>query len=395
MPHVFRYDDAGAPTVNAATVGSFLAMFRACMVDGYNSKTVTITRSGATATAACTAHGFIAGQIVAISGAGEGEYNGNFTVLTAAANDFTFEVSGSPATPATGTITCKVAPAGWTEEYTGTNVAAFRSSPTGGTGCYVEISDTVNTVGVYPVTITAYSVMTAISTGSNATASVYAGRRPRNSGSDDLQWVLVADAHTFYVMGRGAVSTKYMLAGAGDIESLQGSDAYAYGTWGDFSSSTSFNSPPTGLQVNSNSTFFAFGGPPSTMTTSTGFVSLGRDYTGTGSESRHTLLGPTVYATGAPSTNSYLGGNNFPARPAANGAAEAAMPAYVCRGQVIRGKLRGAYVPLSDITGFAAGTIGTLVSAPDFGGVDSAVMAMLCGGSSPYGGLWIEAAAEW
>lgn len=395
MPYVYRYTDAGATTVNAATVGSFLAMFRACMVDGYNSKTITITRSGATATAACTAHGFIVGQIVAISGAGESEYNGNFTVLTAAANDFTFEVSGSPATPATGTITCKVAPAGWTEEYTGTNVAAFRSSPTGGTGCYVEISDTVNTVGVYPVTITAYSAMTAISTGSNATASVYAGRRPRNSGSDNLQWVLVADAHTFYVMGRGAVSTNYMLAGAGDIEPLVAGDAYAYGTWGDFNPSVSFNSPPTGLNASSNSTFFAFGGPPGATTTSTGYVSLGRDYTGTGTEARHSLFGPTVYVTSAPSTNGYLGGDNFPARPAANGAPEAAMPAYVCRGQVIRGKLRGVYLPLSNLSAFAAGTIGSVVAAPDFGGVGSVAMPMLCGGGSPYGGYWVEVGLDW
>lgn len=395
MPYVYRYTDAGATTVNAATVGSFLTMFRACMVDGYNSKTITITRASATATAACTAHGFVAGQTVLISGATETGYNGEFRVLTAATDDFTFEVTGSPATPATGTITCKVAPAGWTEVYTGTNVAAFRSSTTGGTGCYVEISDTINTVGVYPVTITAYSAMTALSTGSNATAPVYAARRPRNSGSDNCQWVLVADAHTFYVMGRGAVSTTYMLAGAGDIEPLVGGDVYAYGTWGDFNPSLSFNTPPTGLNANSGSTFFAFGGPPSATSTTTGYVSLGRDYTGTGTESRHTLFGPTTYTTGAPSTNSYLGGANFPARPAANGAPEAAMPAYVCRGQVIRGKLRGVYVPLSNLSGFAAGTIGSVVTAPDFGGAGSVAMPMLHGGAAPYGGYWVEVGLGW
>lgn len=65
----------------------------------------TITRSGATATATATAHGLVNGKQALIKGADQQEYNGVFTVTVTGANTFTYTVSGTPATPATGSIT--------------------------------------------------------------------------------------------------------------------------------------------------------------------------------------------------------------------------------------------------------------------------------------------------
>jgi len=68
-------------------------------------KTVTsITRASTTATVTATAHGFTTGDQVNIRGAAETDYNGDFIVTVTDANTFTYTVSGSPATPATGTI---------------------------------------------------------------------------------------------------------------------------------------------------------------------------------------------------------------------------------------------------------------------------------------------------
>jgi hypothetical protein len=68
-------------------------------------KTVTsITRSSTTATVTATAHGFTSGDQVNIRGAVQTDYNGDFIVTVTDANTFTYTVSGSPATPATGTI---------------------------------------------------------------------------------------------------------------------------------------------------------------------------------------------------------------------------------------------------------------------------------------------------
>jgi len=66
---------------------------------------VTITRASTTATVAHSAHGYQTGQKVVISGAVEGQYNGIQTITVTDVDAYTFTVAGSPATPATGTIT--------------------------------------------------------------------------------------------------------------------------------------------------------------------------------------------------------------------------------------------------------------------------------------------------
>ena len=63
-----------------------------------------LTRSGSTATAVSTAHGFINGQQATIAGAAQAEYNGLFFITVVDANTFTYTVTGTPATPATGTV---------------------------------------------------------------------------------------------------------------------------------------------------------------------------------------------------------------------------------------------------------------------------------------------------
>ncbi len=70
-----------------------------------------ITRSGTTATVTtATDHNLSAGQSVIVAGANESDYNGTFVVQTVpTATTYTYTVSGSPSTPATGTITSTTA----------------------------------------------------------------------------------------------------------------------------------------------------------------------------------------------------------------------------------------------------------------------------------------------
>lgn len=65
---------------------------------------VTITRSDSTATVSHTAHGMADNDKVQIKGANQQEYNGVFTITKINDNSYSYEVSGTPATPATGTI---------------------------------------------------------------------------------------------------------------------------------------------------------------------------------------------------------------------------------------------------------------------------------------------------
>lgn len=66
---------------------------------------LTLTRSGTTVTATCSfAHGLETGRFVTISGVDQSDYNGNFAVVADLADVFvfTYEIVGTPTTPATG-----------------------------------------------------------------------------------------------------------------------------------------------------------------------------------------------------------------------------------------------------------------------------------------------------
>jgi hypothetical protein len=65
---------------------------------------VSITRAGSTATATITGHGYSTGLYILMMGADQAEYNGIFQITVTGPDTFTYAVTGTPATPATGTI---------------------------------------------------------------------------------------------------------------------------------------------------------------------------------------------------------------------------------------------------------------------------------------------------
>ena len=67
-------------------------------------KSVTITRSGSTATATCNAHGYAFGSLVNIRGATPEDYNGDFYIQNVTANAFDFTLTQDPGANASGTI---------------------------------------------------------------------------------------------------------------------------------------------------------------------------------------------------------------------------------------------------------------------------------------------------
>jgi len=123
-----------------------------------------ITRSGSTATVITqTAHGFATGQKVVVSGATQSEYNGAFTITSTGPQTFTYSVTGTPATPATGTIllqagdtTDLVALAGVERPALATNVQFVFTRPDGtetraGENARVQLAEDINV----PLTLSA------------------------------------------------------------------------------------------------------------------------------------------------------------------------------------------------------------------------------------------------
>lgn len=79
---------------------------RVVFSNGATTSVSSITRASSTATVTTgSAHGLSTGHYVTIAGAGQAEYNGVFQVTVTGGTTFTYTVNGTPATPATGTIT--------------------------------------------------------------------------------------------------------------------------------------------------------------------------------------------------------------------------------------------------------------------------------------------------
>lgn len=99
----------GRETLEAAAIGSTLqyrVTVAAQQLQAANVTVSSITRSGTTATVTTSAaHGLTTNDYVRIAGAVQTAYNGQFQVTVSTTTVFTYTVSGSPATPATGTIT--------------------------------------------------------------------------------------------------------------------------------------------------------------------------------------------------------------------------------------------------------------------------------------------------
>lgn len=77
--------------------------------DYWAIQSATITRSVSTATVTTsTPHKYLSGMSIEIDGADQTDYNGTFSISVTGTNTFTYTVSGTPDTPATGTITSDV-----------------------------------------------------------------------------------------------------------------------------------------------------------------------------------------------------------------------------------------------------------------------------------------------
>lgn len=345
---LLRSTDTGAPRLSG-TAGDITTLLDACLVNGYNSRTLTsITRSGTTATATFNAHGYAADGLskIQISGANETEYNGTFIITNVTTNTFDFTVTGTPATPATGTITSVVAPLGWGKSFSGTNLAAYRSNEGTSTRLYLRVDDT----GTTSARVRGYEAMTDVNTGTGLFPTDAAQAGGLYISKSDVattaarKWVLVGDGfefHFFYVCNSLSYDNIYRQFHFGDPASEMASDPYGCLIYGD--TAASLAAPSTG------STTCLIQTSPS-LSVFPGFY-FARNYTQIGTSAGASLHGN--YTLGSGSIGASTSPLTYPS-PANNGLYVA--PLFVADTLVVRAQLKGIYQPLQ-IRPFGNGTI--------------------------------------
>lgn len=236
MPSVKFFHSAmpNAPVLSG-TAGSLLAALDACLVDGFGLKTAdSIVVAGGVATATfSTGHSFEPDTIMLVAGATPAGLNGEKRVLTTSTNTVTFSAAGIPDLTATGTITAKLAPAGWAKVFSATNLAAYRSLVVESTRMFLRVDDS----GTTNARVVGYENMTDVNTGVGAfpTSVQVAGGgwwpKADSAGAAARSWTLVADRKGFW-LHLHTVSGAYSgvsggVWGFGDFASLKSGDSYA------------------------------------------------------------------------------------------------------------------------------------------------------------------------
>jgi len=230
----FHSSMAGAPTLNG-TAGSLITVLDACLVNGFGLVAVSsLMVSSGVATATTSGHSAEVGSVVLIAGATPAGLNGEKKVLSVGGGNttFTYDATGLGDQTATGTISVKLAPAGWEKAFSsGTTIAAYKSLDITGTGCYLRVNDAA---ARYARAI-GYETMTGHSAGSRpfpTSAQLSGGVYWDKSGlanSDARGWTIASDGRIVYLALR---PDQEELANAsfvafGDLNSVDSADAWA------------------------------------------------------------------------------------------------------------------------------------------------------------------------
>lgn len=226
---------SGAPSLSG-TAGALIGVLDGCLVDGFGSVTVNslvVASNVATATVSA-GHQFAmignTGPVIRIAGASPPALNSDWRVTVTSATTFTFPTTGISDQTASGTITAKRAPAGFSKAFTGTNKAAYRSDDLTGTRLYCRVDDT----GTTNARIRGYETMSDVDTGTGlfpTDAQLSGGSYVYKSGAASSavrNWMLYSDGRIVYFFGDASANAQY-IGGVvfGDIDSYASGDAYS------------------------------------------------------------------------------------------------------------------------------------------------------------------------
>lgn len=236
-----RYFDstmAGAPALSG-TVGTLIGVLDACLKDGFGAATLnSLVVAGNVATGTVNAgHGFAmiggaVGPVIRIAGATPSALNGDWRIASVpSGTTFTFATAGIGDQTATGTITAKRAPLGFSKVFSGTNKAAYRADDAASSRLYLRVADDGAGAANY-ARVRGYETMSDVDTGAGpyptdaqVSGGLYWGKSSA-ANATARAWRLVGDSQgfAFFVNQDGAgnwINGAWM-----DIPSEKAGDAY-------------------------------------------------------------------------------------------------------------------------------------------------------------------------
>jgi len=394
LPILFSSTDTGVPTLNNAA-GSLISVLDACLVSGFNNRTVTnlaVVANVCTATTS-VAHVYLVGQRVTVAGAANGVLNGDKTILTVPTpTTFTYAAVTPDAVEAPGAGSCKRTPLGWLKEFTDTNKAVYKMTDGAAYGIRLRVEDTAavttaaRVIGVEaPTTVDLYA--DAFPTAAQLTGGAY-WSKGANTATAKV-WHIVGDERFFYFMVEASANQVFnpvdpiFYGGAfGDIPSYKVGEGYA----------TLLIASDTGLSSC---------GFPVTLKDTIGVAPatsharyIARQYTGVLKSIRVGLVG-----LGAGGSSSYMSGSAYPFYPSpVDNGLVFVEPVFVSETLVganhpIRGTMPGLMEALAKYTDLM--TTPTIVNATDGSGLKALVLRGISVSNGANGAICLKMSSAW
>lgn len=270
----FNSDMPGAPQCSG-TAGALLSILDACLVTGFGLQTASSASvvSGVCTMILPTTPTMQVGSVALVAGATPAPLNGEHRVTGITANSISFATTEADTTP-TGTITVKLAPAGWLKAFAGANTGAYKVDPAAhpdSTGILCKVDDSTTT----SAKVVGYESMSDIDTGlgefpSAAQTSLWV-LKSNAADTAPRAWMVVCDSQMVYV-GVHYFSNDYTNYGPcwwcfGEFASKKSADAYRF--------MVSANYPNSTLPGSSHEFSIA-------STTNIAYTYVARSYTGLG-----------------------------------------------------------------------------------------------------------------
>jgi hypothetical protein len=193
------------PPVLSGAAGAGIGLLDACLKDGFDTKSATITVASGVATVAWSGvHSCLKESVIQVIGV-----TGGMTALNGE-QKVTSKPSGTSCTfatavadgVATGTITIKMAPLGWLKPFSGTNLAVYQSQSILSPKHLLRVDDTSTTL----MRVIGYETMSDVNTGLGAfptNAQVGGGSmwpKRQSASATGVPWILVGDDRMFYLV---------------------------------------------------------------------------------------------------------------------------------------------------------------------------------------------------
>ncbi len=226
----------GAPSLEDTSAGALAALLKAVLVTGFGTLTLNslvwdATEGAAKATIA-GGHAYLQDSVIEVSGASPAAYNGEHRAKKVSSTEVWFELDGgNPGSAASGAMSMKVAPLGWSQTHESGDgmVAIYRPTNVSESGNVSLRIDNTAFSGWTGATYRAYLAKVQLVedvVDINTYTLIYEHRWPATKRYSDGRWDLIGDPQLFYFLPAYASPNFQTLLMFGYIKSVRPGDRY-------------------------------------------------------------------------------------------------------------------------------------------------------------------------